>query len=77
MPVELLNEFIDKNCTITLLGDEHIQLTGIIIAMEGYWIKIRENECNELYCCGHFLEIACAFCSGSVDSLKIYLFSYF
>ena len=45
MPAELLNEFINKNCTITLMGDEHIQLTGIIIAIEGYWIKIKENEC--------------------------------
>lgn len=44
MPVELLNEFIDRNCTITLIGDEHIQLTGIVIAVEGYWIKIKENE---------------------------------
>ena len=44
MPVELLNEFIDRNCTITLIGDEHIQLTGIVIAMEGYWIKIKEDE---------------------------------
>lgn len=45
MPKELLNEFIDKNCTITLMGDEHIQLTGIVIAMEGYWIKIKEDGC--------------------------------
>lgn len=45
MPAELLNEFINKNCIITLMGDEHIQLTGIIIAIEGYWIKIKENEC--------------------------------
>ena len=44
MPVELLNEFIDKKCTITLMGNEHIQLTGIVIAVEGYWIKIKENE---------------------------------
>ena len=36
MPVELLNEFIDKKCTITLMGDEHIQLYGIVIATEGY-----------------------------------------
>ena len=45
MPVELLNEFIDKNCIITLMGDEHIQLTGIVIAIEGYWIKIKEDNC--------------------------------
>ena len=45
MPAELLNEFIDKNCTITLMGDEHIQFTGIVVAIEGYWIKIKEDEC--------------------------------
>ena len=44
MPVELLNEFIEKNCTITLMGDEHIQLTGVVISIEGYWIKIKEHE---------------------------------
>ena len=44
MPVELLNEFINKNCTITLMGDGHIQLIGIVIAIEGYWIKIKEDE---------------------------------
>lgn len=45
MPVELLNEFINKSCTITLMGNEHIKLTGIVIAIEGYWIKIKEDEC--------------------------------
>ena len=32
-------------CTITLMGDEHIQLTGIVVAIEGYWIKIKEDIC--------------------------------
>ena len=45
MPAELLNEFIDKNCTITLMGDKCIQLMGIVVAIEGYWIKIKENQC--------------------------------
>ena len=45
MPVELLNEFIDKNCTITLMGNEDIEFTGIVIAIEGYWIKIKEDKC--------------------------------
>ena len=45
MPVELLNEFIDRKCTITLMGDEHIQLTGVVISIEGYWIKIKEDDC--------------------------------
>ena len=44
-PVELLSEFIDKNCIITLMGDKNIQLTGIVVAIEGYWIKIKEDEC--------------------------------
>ena len=45
MPVELLKDFINKNCIITLMGDEHIQLTGVVIGIEGYWIKIKEDEC--------------------------------
>ncbi len=48
MPKELLNEFINKNCTITLMGDEHIQLIGVVIAIEGYWIKIKENDCTRV-----------------------------
>lgn len=44
MPVELLNEFIDKTCTITLMGDKHLQFIGIVIGIEGYWIKIKEDE---------------------------------
>ena len=48
MPAELLNEFIDKNCTITLMGDEHIQMRGIVVAIEGYWIKIKEDECTRV-----------------------------
>ena len=44
MPVELLNDFIDKNCTITLMGNENIQFTGVVISIEGYWIKIKEDE---------------------------------
>ncbi len=45
MPKELLNEFIDKDCTITLMGDAHIQLNGKVKAIEGYWVKIKEDEC--------------------------------
>ena len=48
MPKELLKEFIDKNCTITLMGDKHIQFTGVVIAIEGYWIKIKEDECTRV-----------------------------
>ena len=45
MPVELLNEFIDKKCIITLMGDGHTQFTGVVISIEGYWIKIKDDEC--------------------------------
>lgn len=48
MPVELLREFIDKNCTLTLMGDKNIQFTGVVISIEGYWIKIKENECTRV-----------------------------
>ena len=45
MPKELLKDFMNKNCTITLMGEEHIQFTGTVISVEGYWIKIKEEEC--------------------------------
>ena len=48
MPVELLNEFINKNCIVTLMGDEHIQFTGEVISIEGYWIKIKEDDCTRV-----------------------------
>ena len=44
MPAELLNEFIGKNCIVSLMGDEHIQFTGEVIAIEGYWLKIKDDE---------------------------------
>lgn len=45
MPAELLKEFIDKSCTITLMGNKHLLYTGKVVAIEGYWIKIKEDEC--------------------------------
>ena len=48
MPAELLNEFINKNCIVTLMGDGHIQFTGIVTAIEGYWIKIKDDECTRV-----------------------------
>jgi len=27
------------------MGNENIQLIGVVIAIEGYWIKIKEDEC--------------------------------
>ena len=48
MPVELLNEFIDKKCIITLMGDGHTQFIGVVISIEGYWIKIKDDECTRV-----------------------------
>ena len=48
MPKELLNEFVDKNCTITLMGDRNIEFKGIVIGIEGYWIKIKDEECTRV-----------------------------
>ncbi len=44
MPKELLNEFVDKNCTITLMGDKNKEFRGVVIGIEGYWIKIKDDE---------------------------------
>ena len=30
------------------MGDEHIQMTGIVVAIEGYWIKIKEDKCTRV-----------------------------
>ena len=27
------------------MGDKYIQFTGVVIAIEGYWIKLKEDEC--------------------------------
>lgn len=42
MPENLLKEFIDKECSITLIGDIQTEFVGKVIAVEGYWIKILE-----------------------------------
>ena len=44
MPEGLLKDFIDKKCTITLVGEGHPEMTGKVLGVEGYWIKIKEKD---------------------------------
>lgn len=43
MPTELMKDFIDKVCSITLLN-ELSGITGRIAAVEGNWIKVEEKS---------------------------------
>lgn len=43
MPTELMKDFIDKVCSITLLN-ELSGITGRIAAVEGNWIKVEEKN---------------------------------
>ena len=43
MPTELMKDFIDKVCSITLLN-ELSGSTGRIAAVEGNWIKVEEKN---------------------------------
>lgn len=43
MPTELMKDFIDKVCSITLLN-ELSGITGRIAAVEGNWIKVKEKN---------------------------------
>lgn len=43
MPIELMKDFIDKVCSITLLN-ELSGITGRIAAVEGNWIKVEEKN---------------------------------
>lgn len=43
MPTELMKDFIDKVCFITLLN-ELSGITGRIAAVEGNWIKVEEKN---------------------------------
>jgi hypothetical protein len=43
MPEELFKDFINKECTITLIGDKQEEFVGKVIGVEGYWIKIEEK----------------------------------
>ena len=44
MPEGLLKDFIDKECTITLIGGEEKEFVGKVVSVEGYWLKILEND---------------------------------
>ena len=44
MPKELLEDFIGKECKITLMNESNFTITGIILNSEGYWIKIKEKD---------------------------------
>ncbi len=43
MPTEMLKEFLDKDCTITLFNDV-FSAQGKIIAIEENWIKFEEKK---------------------------------
>ncbi len=43
MPTELMKDFIDKVCSITLLN-ELSGITGRIAAVEDNWIKVEEKN---------------------------------
>lgn len=48
MPTELIKEFINKECTITLMNESKFQITGKVLGTEGYWIKIQEKDSNRI-----------------------------
>lgn len=43
MPTEMLKEFLDKDCTITLFN-EIVGVQGRIVAVEENWIKVEEKK---------------------------------
>lgn len=43
MPTELMKDFIDKECKITLVN-EQFEVIGKVIGIESYWIKIQEKD---------------------------------
>ena len=43
MPTEMLKEFLDKDCTITLFN-EIVGVQGRIVAIEENWIKVEEKK---------------------------------
>ena len=47
MPTELIKEFIGKECIITLIN-ETFEVTGKVIDIEGYWIKIQEKDTRRI-----------------------------
>ena len=51
MPTELLKEFINKECIISLTNEKKDQIRGTILATESYWVKIKEEDSNNLSKC--------------------------
>lgn len=47
MPTELMKDFIEKVCSITLFN-ESFGITGKIISIEGNWIKVSEKDTSRL-----------------------------
>ena len=43
MPTEMLKEFLNKDCTITLFN-EIVGVQGKIVAIEENWIKVEEKK---------------------------------
>ena len=43
MTTELIKDFIDKECKITLVN-EQFEVIGKVIGIESYWIKIQEKD---------------------------------
>ena len=43
MPTEMLKEFLNKDCTITLFN-EIVGVQGRIVAVEENWIKVEEKK---------------------------------
>lgn len=48
MPTELLKEFINKECIISLTNEKKDQIRGTILATESYWVKIKEEDSNRI-----------------------------
>ena len=43
MPQEMIKEFMNKVCTISLFN-ESFGVTGKIVSVEGNWIKVEEKD---------------------------------
>ena len=43
MPIELVKECIGKKCVISLMTGKG-EFTGVVKEIEGYWIKIQEEN---------------------------------
>ena len=48
MPTELIKDFIGKECIITLMSEKSPKVTGVILEVEGYWIKVQEQDSERI-----------------------------